>query len=454
MTVPTSREATGNTISYDDSAWSIGPAPLGYGRITDIDLATTVSYGDDAANKPITTYLRRVFDVDAPNEIGLLEARYIRDDGVVIYLNGVEVERSNLPEGPVAHDTPALASIGGGDESLVSTVALPSGLLRPGANLVAVELHQHRPNSSDLVFALELVEVTEGVALSGDSVVRARALSGGAWSALEEEVLRSTDPQSSLVVSEIMYHPAEPSAAEIAAGFDDDNDFEFLEIRNVGLAGLLLDGMRFTRGVDTALTGTLSPGSYGIIVANRDAFEFRYGAGLPVIAEWQAGDRLDNGGEQIRLRSSDGTVVREFAYGDDAPWPTAPDGGGFSLVLVAPQTLPDHSLASSWRQSASGGGTPGSHDGTTFSGGDAAALLSYASDGVAVGGETVTVRLNPLADDVAGTLEQSSDFETWQPVHVPRIRITPIVDGYAEATYPIPAPAEPLQFFRYRVELR
>ena len=54
--------------------------------------------------------------------------------------------------------------------------------------------------------------------------------------------------------------------------------------------------------------------------------------------------------------------MRSFDYSDDAPWPEGADGDDFSLVLLNPNSLPDHSLAVSWRLSSQFGGSPGSSD--------------------------------------------------------------------------------------------
>ena len=90
-----------------------------------------------------------------------------------------------------------------------------------------------------------------GLPLNGDTQIKARAFNAGEWSALEDETFRILDPLGSIVVSEVMYHPAAPSAAEIAAGFESDEDFEYIEIHNIGSGDIWLDGMRFTKGVDT-----------------------------------------------------------------------------------------------------------------------------------------------------------------------------------------------------------
>jgi hypothetical protein len=160
-----------------------------------------------------------------------------------------------------------------------------------------------------------------------------------------------------------MYHPSDPSAAEINAGFADDDFFEYLELKNVGSTTLDLKDLRFTKGVDFDFLGaaitTLAPGEFVLVVNNIAAFEMRYGAGLPVAGAWQSTDKLDNGGEQVKLSFGAGDPIRDFTYDDVAPWPTSPDGSGPSLTLRQPATVPDHTLAASWTASSP---SPGSDD--------------------------------------------------------------------------------------------
>ena len=87
---------------FDDSAWSEGLAQLGYG---DGDESTIISYGPDENNKYVTTYFRYEFDVDDRTAIEALKFKLLRDDGAVVYLNGVEVVRSNMPEGDIDYLT-------------------------------------------------------------------------------------------------------------------------------------------------------------------------------------------------------------------------------------------------------------------------------------------------------------------------------------------------------------
>ncbi len=141
--------------SFDDAAWSAGPAQLGYG---DGDEVTTVSYGNDSANKHVTTYFRHAFEVGDPAALGMLLLEVQRDDGVVVHLNGTEVFRDNLPAGPVGSGTYALTAVGGDDEISLLAAGVDPSLLVAGTNVIAAEIHQANVTSSDISFALRLSE--------------------------------------------------------------------------------------------------------------------------------------------------------------------------------------------------------------------------------------------------------------------------------------------------------
>src|SRR5580765_5665592 len=99
-------------LLFDDSLWASGPAELGYG---DGDEATVVNAGP-ATNRFITTYFRHSFVVD-PVAYTNLAVRLLRDDGAVVYLNGTEILRSNMPTNDIDYTTLALVSVPAFDES-------------------------------------------------------------------------------------------------------------------------------------------------------------------------------------------------------------------------------------------------------------------------------------------------------------------------------------------------
>lgn len=141
---------------FDDSAWGSGLAELGYGE----DEATRVGFGGDGRNKFITTYFRHKFLIDDPTALPGIKLELLRDDGAVLYVNGMEVGRSNMPsDGPITKDTLASISQGGAVESIIYEFIVSPLLLNAGENTVAVEVHQDKPGSSDMSFDLRVTDV-------------------------------------------------------------------------------------------------------------------------------------------------------------------------------------------------------------------------------------------------------------------------------------------------------
>ena len=138
---------------FNDAAWAAGPGQLGFG---DSDEATVIN-GGPATNRFITTYFRRSLFVPNAAQVTGLFARLLRDDGAVVYLNGIEVFRSNMPTGAITHTTLSSTAVGGVDESAFFLNSISVEPLVSGTNVLAVEVHQSANNSSDLGFDLELI---------------------------------------------------------------------------------------------------------------------------------------------------------------------------------------------------------------------------------------------------------------------------------------------------------
>jgi hypothetical protein len=137
---------------FDDSTWASGNAELGYG---DNDETTLLQFGADPLNKYITYYFRQAFTVVGAGNYTNLVVRMRRDDGGVVYLNGTEIFRSNMPEGPIDYLTLAGAAIG--SETTFFETNVNPALLVEGPNVIAVEIHQVSADSSDVSFNLQLV---------------------------------------------------------------------------------------------------------------------------------------------------------------------------------------------------------------------------------------------------------------------------------------------------------
>src|SRR5262245_21655349 len=148
--------ATWTGRGFNDASWAFGPGPFGYG---DGDEATVVKFGPDPNNRFITTYFRHSFDLPDPATYAVLLLGVRRDDGVVVYLNGQEVFRSNLPNGTIATNT--LATSASDDGDAVQRTTVNPALLVAGTNVIAAEIHQASAGSTDISFDLELRGSTE-----------------------------------------------------------------------------------------------------------------------------------------------------------------------------------------------------------------------------------------------------------------------------------------------------
>ncbi|HKQ37900.1 MAG TPA: lamin tail domain-containing protein, partial [Verrucomicrobiae bacterium] len=167
--------------TFNDTSWASGGAQLGYG---DGDETTPVACGvnpcsGNTPGKYITTYFRRSFTVADPASFEDLTLRLLRDDGAVVYLNGNELFRDNMPAGAVTFQTLAVNAVGGGDETTFFTFPINPAALQAGNNVLAVEIHQNVDTSSDISFDLQLFGNASGVA-NPNPIVTITSPAGGA----------------------------------------------------------------------------------------------------------------------------------------------------------------------------------------------------------------------------------------------------------------------------------
>ena len=402
------------STTFDDTAWSAGNGELGYG---DGDEATVVGFGD-ANNKFITTYFRRDFTVDpAAGQVFGVTLRLKRDDGAAVYINGVEVVRDNLPAGPLSDTTPAITAVGNAAEDTYFEFAIDPATLQAGGNVIAVEVHQSSGTSSDLSFDAELIvdqQQASPITVSDSVRLTARTRSSdGTWSAVEGGLFTvPLVPASSqnLRVTELHYHPSDPPSG-LTAPLDDNDSYEFIELRNVGVEPLSLQGVRFTAGISFDFTTSpklsLQPGELIVLVASTAAMGARYGTGLPIAGEYTG--RLSNGGERITIVGADDVVIQSFAYVDDGgDWHDPTDGGGPSLTVL--QTSGDYDLGTNWRPSYVDGGTPGVDEPTVTGPTVVGRHVAYAGATASYGPLAVASDVTPLQPGFAAVAANVSGY--------------------------------------------
>jgi len=148
-----SNQGTAWTSSaFSDAAWPEGNGQLGYG---DGDEATVVSYGSNANAKYITTYFRKIVSIANPSAYSSFTVNVKRDDGIIVYLNGVERYRNNMPSGTVGYTTLATAAASD-DGATAQSFSVASSSWITGNNVIAVEIHQNSVTSSDISFDMQL----------------------------------------------------------------------------------------------------------------------------------------------------------------------------------------------------------------------------------------------------------------------------------------------------------
>ncbi|NBB79212.1 MAG: hypothetical protein GVY36_07150 [Verrucomicrobia bacterium] len=146
-------------VDFDDSAWPVGTTEMGYG---DGDESTVLSFGPDPDDKHITTYFRKSFRIYQPFDVAWAQLEVLRDDGVVVYLNGSEIARDNMPDGPINSETFSSEIIDGSAEDQFIPFFIDTNRFNPGHNVIAVEIHNRDGFSSDMSFDLKLSVGSDG----------------------------------------------------------------------------------------------------------------------------------------------------------------------------------------------------------------------------------------------------------------------------------------------------
>lgn len=146
--------------TFDDSQWTTGAAPIGYGSSS---IQTTLPLSSTVADRPRTVYFRNAFTVDDKSKVSALQLTGVADDGVVIYVNGVEVARQNMPTGTITHTTFATAPLRTSVANASPVVVeVPTSLLVDGTNVISAETHVNYRGTPDLSIKLKAVATLVG----------------------------------------------------------------------------------------------------------------------------------------------------------------------------------------------------------------------------------------------------------------------------------------------------
>lgn len=212
--------------------------------------------------------------------------------------------------------------------------------------------------------------------LSESSTLTARIqFADGTWGPMSQADFMTTLPAdaTNLRVTEVNYHPADATDAEIAAGVTDADSFEFVELMNISDTSINLANVRFVQTIeDEEVTGLafdfadsdhvdLGPGERIVVVEDLEAFAIRYGNAMTPAGQWSGG--LSNSSERLLVMAGE-DVILDVTYSD--AWHATTDGDGPTLQAANEAgEIAALSAASGWRPSTSPLGSPGAADGET-----------------------------------------------------------------------------------------
>ena len=348
--LPSNWATTAHTV--DNVSWAQGPgllgeesSPLGEPIMTNVTLSPKFTY-----------YFETEFTYSGTDPVSKMTINHYIDDGAVIYLNGIELDRVGMNPGAVTPTTPA--SPGVGNATLGSLIINNPNVLN-GSNRLSVVVHQSTTGSTDLVMGMEVVlEYTAG---GGNT--------GSPYQEREEE---------------------------------------WLEIYNRSGGPISLDGWKLEGGISFNFPSTsIASGDYVVVAKDAAALAGKHPSAV-ILGNYSG--RLNNRGETIRLVDPNGNSADEVRYYDTRKWHSKADGNGSSLELKDPDS--DNNIAGSWAPSAESGDWQSiTYTGTAVNDGIGNNVYHEFLIALLDGGEF-------LLDDVSvvenGTIEfiQNGDFES------------------------------------------
>ena len=406
---PSPRDRTAwREFGFDDRFWQQGPTPIGWGEPSSFmaTILTGMQY------EYTSFFVRKKFTVDDVSRIDTLRLEAMYDDGFNVWINDTFVLQENMPSENVPYNGYASGSHSSEKSWFPYTLPDPTYLVE-GENIIAIQVqNMSRTSSSDCFINVRLTgklgesdaippnyRVTEGkyeidavwesgeiTEFSREVMIPASQVRAGRTYRVRCRMKDSTsrwshwsmpiqfvagEPVSAhilnnLRITEVMYNPPGPPVGDPT----DNDEFEFIELKNTGDEAIDLTSLIFSDGVvfdfvDSRVQ-SLAPGGFALVVKNESAFLSRYGMDLSAKIAGEYAGRLSNNGENVSLVDFWNGTVADFTYDDGRGWPLAADGGGHSLVplMTALSGEPDGSLnyGANWRASAYIDGSPGMDD--------------------------------------------------------------------------------------------
>lgn len=322
-----------NSPTFNDGAWKSGKAPLGFDTGNAMTFNTRLSYGTDANNKRPTYYFRTTIELDkAPTASDIYRLNYTADDGFIIYVNGQEAARYNMPSGNVYYSTYATTYANNNPDS--GTLDLSSSLFKEGSNVIAVELHNHSATSSDVYWSANLQKVGS----TGSTIV----------STSPEYTLPNSGSVQVIACFErnaqVLSHPVVINEVCADNGIqlsDYRKKGDWIELYNTTSEDIDLSGMMLTDNLKKADKWIISAeDSEASTIIPAHGYKLIWCDKNPCMKELHAPFKLDNeDGKQVMLSAADGSWHDTLTYNFHLSTETVgrhPDGGRNVYLMTRP----------------------------------------------------------------------------------------------------------------------
>lgn len=194
--------------------------------------------------------------------------------------------------------------------------------------------------------------------LNQTAVIQARTYDNGSWGPLKYLLLsKANEDYAHFKVTELHYHPADTLMGSNTVSGE---QYEFIEFKNTGNAFIDLTGLRLDSAVYHPFPDytVLAPGAYYVAALKPNRFFTRYKQ-YPTAS---FSKNFANSGETVVLADRQNKVLMQFTYDDKAPWPTSPDGGGYTLSAWETNPSGDPNDPMYWMASTARNGSPFADD--------------------------------------------------------------------------------------------
>jgi hypothetical protein len=284
------------THIVDNTSWKQGPGLLGKESST---LGEPIGTEMTLSAK-IPYYFETEFAYSGSGPVSKMTINHYIDDGAIISLNGIEIERVGMPAGAITPTTSASPGVG---NASLGTLTINNPKIFAGINRLSVEVHQANTNSSDIVMGLEV----------------------------------------------ILEHPS--GGGGIPSTGYSERDEEWIELYNKSPNLIDLTGWKIRGGISFDFPPTsIAPDSYLVVAKKSSALSNKHPTAV-IVGDFSG--NLANGGETIRLIDPNGNPADEVRYYDTRKWHSKADGNGSSLELRDPES--NNNVAGSWAPSTQSG---------------------------------------------------------------------------------------------------